>query len=315
VTPAEILAALAEPAPAPGAYVLRDLSFEDYLRDPVACGSISSSGAKRLLPPHCPAAYRWYADNPQPPKKEYDLGHAAHELLLGTGSGLVVVDADSWRTTKAQDAKKAAYAAGRTPLLTKDMAEVEAMVAAVRAHPEAGPLLDPASGDSEQTLIWFDDDAGVWRRARLDRVLERGFGERVVIVDLKTTVRADPDSAGKAMAAFGYDQQAAWYLDAAAACGLDPVGPGAGGPDVYLLVMVEKSPPYLTAVYRLPEEVLQRGRVRNRKALAVYRRCMESGWWPGYNDDRTAWLDSPAWAARQHDDAAARGDYDVEDTP
>jgi hypothetical protein len=91
----------------PGVY--EDISDTDYHGDK---DSLSSSGAKALLPPSCPAIFKQWRDHGRPPKKEYDFGHAAHRYVLGKGSEIVLVDADSWRTNKAKDAKDAAYAEG-----------------------------------------------------------------------------------------------------------------------------------------------------------------------------------------------------------
>src|SRR5690606_6451240 len=128
----------------PGIY---DIDVDDYHRDPVPGGSLSSSGARDLLPPSCPAKFRYDRDNPGPTsKRHFDLGHAAHKLVLGVGAPLVVIEADSYRTKAAQEQQKAAHLAGHVPLLEHEHEQVQAMAAAIREHPIAGPLFNPEHG-------------------------------------------------------------------------------------------------------------------------------------------------------------------------
>ena len=58
---------------APGVY---DIPAEDYHRDPVPGGSLSSTGARKLLPPSCPAKFRYEQDNPPTPTAALDFGQA-----------------------------------------------------------------------------------------------------------------------------------------------------------------------------------------------------------------------------------------------
>ncbi|MGH3990894.1 MAG: hypothetical protein ACRDSN_00345, partial [Pseudonocardiaceae bacterium] len=143
----------------PGVY---DLPAEVYHADPVAGGSLSSSGARRLLPPSCPALFQHALTNGEVHRAVFDLGHAAHTLALGVGAPLAAIDADDWRTKAAREARDAAYAAGTVPLLRAEHEQVQAMAAALIEHPIAGALLRPGGGDAEQTLVWRDEETGVW---------------------------------------------------------------------------------------------------------------------------------------------------------
>jgi hypothetical protein len=122
--------------------------------------ALSCSGAKLLLPPSCPAKFFWRMDHPEH-KKAWDLGSGAHQLVLGTGPELVEVKADDWRTNAAKAERDAARAAGKIPLLSRDVAVVKAMAAALEAHPVAWNLLDPEHGHAEQSLFWTDQRTGV----------------------------------------------------------------------------------------------------------------------------------------------------------
>lgn len=295
----------------PGVY--DGMPVEQYLTHP----ALSASGAKLLLPPSSPAIFRWQADHGRPHKDEFDFGHAAHKEVLGDGAPVEIIDAADWRTKAAREAKEKAYANGRIPLLPADWATVQAMAAALRRHPIAGALFEPGTGRPEQTLIWRDDETGVMRRARLDWLRNtRTAGGVLIIPDYKSCDSANPEAAAKALYNFGYYRQAPWYGDGAEALGLADAA-------AFVLVMQEKTPPYQVAVYQPDPFAMQAGRRLNRKAIAVYRDCVESGHWPGYavttasgvltSDRDVLPLGLPGWAEYQHNAAADRGDYDTED--
>lgn len=156
-----------------------------YHRDPVAGGSLSSSGARKLLAPSCPALFRHEQLHGQPHKPAFDFGRAAHEEVLGTGGGIEVVDAADWRTADAKKARDAAYEAGKTPLLPKDYKVVQAMAEQLKRHPIAGRLFQPGTGKPEQSLFWKDPATGVICRARLDWLPTQVKGRRLIIGDYK----------------------------------------------------------------------------------------------------------------------------------
>lgn len=277
-----------------------------YHADPTPGGSLSSTGARMLLAPSCPAKYRWWADNGQATKKEFDLGHAAHSQVLGVGEAVVVVDADSWRTKKAQAEAAEARAAGAVPLLTATWQVVLDMADALRRHPIAGPLLAPGTGRPELSLFWHDGEFGVQRRARLDWVKGR------IVVDYKSCRSAAPDDCARSMADYGYGQQGDWYKAAAQALGV------VDDDAAFMLVFQEKTAPYLVSVCEPDADALAAGRDLNRRALDVFARCQASGVWPGYavpggsTDDRIVPLGMPRWSAVQHEIARDRGDFDTE---
>lgn len=247
---------------------------DDYHADPVPGGSLSSSGARDLLPPSCPALFRHRQLHGEPPKTVFDLGHAAHRLILGAGGGVVEIEADDWRTKAAKTARDEARAAGYTPLLSHQIATVHAMADALRSHPEAAALLAPGSGDPEQVIIWQDPDTGVWCRAMFDWLRHRPPAGRRIVVDYKTTTSAEPSEINKATGRYGYHQQASWYADAVRS--VDGQSPG------FVFIFQEKDPPYLVTVAELDPVARRIGEHRNHWARQIYARCSADDRWPPY---------------------------------
>lgn len=283
----------------PGTY---DIDEHTYHADPVAGGSLSSSGARTLVT-RSPARFAHEREHGRPDTAAFDLGHAAHARVLGVGDPLMEVPADDWRSKSAREDADAIRAAGGIPLLSKQLRQVEAMVAAVRAHPVAGPLFARA-GRAEQTLVARDPESGVMCRARPDWLPHVADGARRLVVDLKTTTSADPRAFAKSMADFGYHQQDPFYCDVLHWLGLTgDIEPG------FVLVAVEKDPPHLVSVGRPTARAREWGRVLNRKARDLFRHGLETGEWPGY-EPRVHDLDLPGWqvAAYERDHDAGRFD-------
>jgi hypothetical protein len=274
---------------APGIY--DGIPDHEYHADPVPGGSLSSTGARRLLPPSCPALYRHERDNPAGPKPHFDVGHAAHRLVLGVGPDLVRIGADEWRTKAVKEEVAAVRERGAVPLKPVDHEAVHAMADALRRHPLAAALLDPATGSAEQTAVWRDGDTGIWCRARYDWWRNRAPG-RPIIVDYKTTTSADPEVIRKTVAQHGYHQQHAHYLDGAIELGV---------PDVdFLFVFQAKTPPYLVTVVSLDDQAVETGRQLNRRAAGIFRDCTTTGHWPGHAPDtEMAVITLPAYATRE----------------
>jgi len=268
-----------------------DMPEELYHLDPVEGGSLSSSGARKLLPPHCPAIYKHERDNPPAPKKTFEIGSAAHKLVLGSGPELVRIDAERWDTKAVKAEVAAVRADGGIPLKPAEYKQVHDMADAIRQHRWAGALFDPEYGQPEQTLIWQDRPTGVWRRARLDWLPHSRDG-RLIIPDYKTSHSADPGVISRTVYQFGYYQQADWYTDGARELGL-------GEDPAFLFVVQSKDAPYLITVVELRPSYLRIGRERNRQALEVYAECTATGHWPGHTDDIEL-ISPPGWVENRY---------------
>jgi len=251
--------------------------------------SLSSTGARKLLPPSCPAKFRWEQDHPPARKKELDFGTAVHSYVLGSGQELAVIGEADWRSKHAQTQKASAIREGKVPLLASEYKQVQEMAKVLRAHPLAGALFAEGAGYAEKSLYWVDSATGVTCRARPDWIPNNGGG-RLWLPDLKTTVAADDESVSKHLHNYGYHQQAAWYLEGARALGL-------GDRDAtFVLVFQEKTPPYLVRCVQLDLMALRVADAKNHRARQKFAECTASGEWPGYGDDTKAdFISLPPW--------------------
>jgi hypothetical protein len=257
-------------APAAGPVIRDDLTAEQYHADRT---SISSSGLRALLAPGCPAQFKYDLDNPRPPKREFDLGHAAHLLVLGEGPEFKVIEFPDYKKKAAQDERDAAYDAGIVPLLTKEHDQVQAMAEAIRQHPIAGPLFTPGTGRAELSIYWTDRDTGVRCRVRPDWLKE--MPGLALAVDYKTCRDANPEAVSRAIRDYSYHQQDAFYTDGIWAA-LDPA-------DVrFIFVFQSKTAPYLITVRELADQDRDIGRARNQRALRLYADCTATGIWPDW---------------------------------
>ncbi|MEU0992322.1 PD-(D/E)XK nuclease-like domain-containing protein [Streptomyces sp. NPDC005953] len=284
----------ANTAPAPGPGLIAEpglypsITTEQYHADPVEGGSLSSTGARRLLAT-CPAIYRHEQEQPKQPKHHFDIGHAAHRLVLGDGPELVELDFADWRTKDARAERDAVRAGGAVPLLPDDYRMVHAMADALREHPIAAALFDPSRGRPEQTLIWRDQPTGAMCRARLDWLPDPRSG-RLIIPDYKTCRSADPRVLNRAMDEFGYHQQDDWYRAGAKAVGI------ADDTAAFVFVCQEKTAPYVITVFEPDMNSRRIAAAKNRRALQIYTECAATGRWPGYADNEIAYLSLPPWA-------------------
>ena len=213
----------------PGVYEMDEVS---YHLDPVPDGSLSASGAKKLLA--CPARFDYDRRHPPAPTAAMELGTAAHKLVLGKGAELVVIEAENYRGKAAQSAPRTRGRPGRcrccrTTWQVRRWPRPSASIpspgrcstrsTATRSRACSGRTPSSASGGGPG---WTGCPAG-------------RYGRRMVVPDLKSCTSAAPAAIAKAVANLGYYVQAAWYVDAVEALGLadDPA---------FLLVFLDRAP-------------------------------------------------------------------------
>lgn len=261
---------------------------DTYHTDPAEQPSLTASIASILCqrsPRHAWAAHpRLNPDHERAEEPKYDIGTAAHALLLEGADICHVIDAADWRTKAARDARDAARESGRIPLLFDQWIRVQQMIDAVRPQLDAIDATPSllSDGRPEQTLIWKDH--GVLCRGRLDWLRD----DRQAIDDLKTTAgSANPlDWASRRLWDIGADLHAAFYIRGLKALtGTDPQ---------FRFVVVETQPPYAVSVVSLTPAALTLANEKIDWALRTWRDCLATDTWPAYTP-QVAYATPPPW--------------------
>lgn len=274
-----------------------DMPADAYHADPCATPSLSSSLACTILaqtPRHARQEHPRLTVKPQDDATpQMDLGSVAHELLLGKGGGIAVLDFDNFRTKAAQQAREEAIAAHQTPILATQFAEAQKMVASVRAvmneTQDAEEAFDPDFGHSELVAIW-QDIGGPMCRAMIDRVLFDELRSTATIYDLKTTSSGLSDRQIMAKIADGLDLRAAFYKR-----GIERLVPDMAGRVRFRWVFVETNEPFEARVIEMDAVTADLGDRKAAYAIEMWRRCLESDKWPGY-PRKVERLTYPSWA-------------------
>jgi len=258
-----------------------DIASADYFADPCESPSLTQSIASVLLsqsPRH--AALRHPRLNPAWEPYEdtkFNIGNAAHKLLIGRGKELVIVEADDWRTKAAKEARDEAREAGKVAILAHQHATALEMAAAfheqiaVMPSDIVGAFLPDRGGHGEVVII--AEYNGVILRSMVDWMRDPCH-----LDDLKTTgISASPDRLPYAMADGGWDLQAAIQERI-----LDVLDPSNAGRRHHYFYLQENDDPYEVTVCELPESVMTIGRAKLDKAIAIWSACISANRWPGY---------------------------------
>lgn len=269
-----------------------DLPMDAYHGDLCVGPSISGSGLIKLEQT-CPAKF-WVGSylNPERVEKKtaaMDFGAAMHKLLLEGDAAFrqayaVTPEGHSGRTKEGKAWVAEREALGLGVIDHDDWQAMSAMVAEVRKHPLANKAL--SDGQPERSIIWQDEQTGIWLKARPDWLPARLH----FVPNFKTAASVKPDDWARQAFTLGYHQSTALVLD-----GLAQV---LGWDDAiaYFLVQ-EKELPYLVQPMALTEEAIGWARMLNRKAINTFAACIKANHWPGYADDVID-IGMPTWVER-----------------
>lgn len=274
----------------PGLY---DIPAAEYHADPCPVPSLSSGLAKCLLeksPRHAWVSSRRLNPNREETKKRiFDLGHAAHEVILGDPAGKIrVIDParypakngnipEGYTNDAIREARDSLYESGNIPLLPWEHKDVLAMAAELRKdlanHEDASLAFLPGHGKPEQSIFW--QERGVWCRILLD------WNPKALDLwpDLKTTGgSAKPESwADRDLWNIGAFLQAAFYRR-----GIRAVL-GVAEPK-FCFVVVENYEPYASSVIHLSPRAIELADQQLDIAIDTWHRCVVSNEWPKYGN-------------------------------
>jgi hypothetical protein len=299
---------LAHPLPAPAGKITEPgvyaLTMDQYHGDCCEGPSVSSSGLRTIWA-ESPAHYFLTSPyNPTPPEPEerphFSLGRAAHHLLFLGRKGFddeFVTRPEKWKDWRTDAAKlwrEAALADGKTVITDNELELITGMARSLAAHPlvKAG-ILD---GYVERSLIWRDEETGVWLKSRPDCV-PNDSGD---FADLKTAASVATEDLRRTLGSYGYHCQGAL------------VGMGSrevlGRPmQTFTLVFVESKPPHCVRVVTIKPDDIDRGEKQVRAAARAFAESCASGRWPGPGGDQqdAEYFDIPEWSRKTIDDRLA----------
>lgn len=264
----------------PGIY---DLPIEDYIGDCCVGPSISSSGLRKLLPESgsCPA--KFWAFSPLNPNRfpdettaALDFGRAAHCLALGEpefNKYFIVSPYDDFRKGEARAWRDEQT---RTVVKAEDFETIQAIAAIQKRSTQCMRAFE--EGKAERSLIWQDDETGIWLKARPDWLPDDPT--KRFVAEYKTCLTIEPARLSSDVFKYGYNIQAAMQIDGVrAVMGVEPIG--------IAHVCQEKEPPYLVELRMFTPEQIEDGRQQYRHALKILAECLKTNHWPGYTNEPT----------------------------
>ena len=141
-------------------------------------------------------------------------------------------------------------------------------------------LLSGTGAEYEKAALW--EYRGQRCKAKIDCI------KPDVLIDLKTTADASPRGFAQSVAKYGYHQQGASYrYGYARASGIEI--------PTFIFLVIEKSPPYVPAIYELDAPPLNEGWASYNAAIDLHLECEKHKHFPGYPAEKVL-LQLPAYA-------------------
>jgi hypothetical protein len=253
--------------------------------------SISSSGLRKIF---TQSALHYWDQCPYNPDAESQdetdaliLGRGAHHALLGEADFAkhfimrpAELDGEPWQGNRkvckqwlkdrAEEGMTVLTAAMRDQI--RGMAKGLARNALLSA--EGGVrMLD---GLIEHTIVWRDEETGVWLKTRPDAIPINSDE----VADLKTAVDVTDEKLQKTVAAYALNMQGALV--------------GMAWREVFKrdmasfsLVFIEKTRPHVSKVKTIKPHDLTLGENQIRAALRTFKHCWDAKHWPGPGGDQT----------------------------
>jgi hypothetical protein len=173
----------------------------------------------------------------------------------------------------------------KTILNAEDYQTIQDMKEACLKQPTAKYLLEQG-GFSESSVIWKDEETGLFCKCRPDRIPAT---TNETLIDIKTARSVEAPVFLKEVVYRGYARGAALYQEG--------ISLATGGVfNVYTFIAIEKEPPYRTEVYTLTPELLEYGFDEFHMLLRQVKKCKESGEFPNYKHAGATDLDRPNYA-------------------
>ena len=286
---------------------IENMPYEEY----AAVDALN--GSRIIYMRRSPMKYKHELDNPTPASPAMVLGSAAHRLILepdlvGEFAVWGLIEEQKVRRGKVWDAFQDANQGRMIVTAAEQAAMVGVAVGARRNLPIR--KYTSASGPTEVSMFWRHPFTQRRYKARLDKVIVEMLADggettvtehdriktarkpvaRHTIFDLKTTRDCRDFKFGPQAYQLGYVVKMAHYWDGyRTLTGVEPA---------IKLGAIESKPPFESAVYNIPRELILLG-LEERDSLAHrITECEESGIWPARQEDEQD-LVMPPWASTE----------------
>ena len=228
--------------------------IKDFDSDEIYYGDknfITSSQLGKLN--HSPAKLEHYRKYGQEDTNALLFGRAFHQDILEPKKykeNVIVYEGvrrgKAWEEFKLENSDKTIITKGESNNLIK-------MREKLLSIPRVINLL--SGGDAEVVSCWEDQDTGVYCKGKADYV--KNENGRRILVDIKTTQDHKENAFKGSCWKYGYDRQAAFYMDGFKA-------------DEFWFVVIEKTDPFDIGIYMCGEEFIGNGRQKYKDLLSLY---------------------------------------------
>lgn len=230
-----------------------------------------------------PAHYQYILTHPREDTPTLKMGRAIHAAVLTPTAykrEWAVIPADINRRTKAGQEEYNLFLAeneGKELLTAEESETVKGIVKAIRKNRDAAELL---KGTRREVPVFWTNDQGIKCKCRIDAV------KPGIMVDLKTAADASSDTFVRDALKYGYDVQAAHYIEGYSET-------GGGKTPKWFFIVIEKTEPYTVNIMKAGSDFIDHGIVRRNKLLQTLAECREKNSFPGYGINE---IIMPKWA-------------------
>lgn len=207
-------------------------------------------------------------------------GKLLERFICGHGlDDIDQIDAPDFRTKEARILRDASIAAGRIPCIAEKYEQMAAVGGAIRTKVEMqiGTL---NVWQFQPRFEWTDGTQNY--SAVLDGLHIDEAAGKYYIYDLKVTQSLSKHDLERTVSRYGYDLQAAAYIEAVEAAYPLLVGRGE-----FRFIFYQATEPYCVTIATLDGSYKLVGNGRWEKAKALWNACMTSGEWPDANYKET----------------------------
>lgn len=221
-----------------------------------------------------PEKFKYYKENPEEPTPSLIFGQLFHAMALQpeTVNQQFAIIPNVDRRTKAGKAEFAAFEAEaeNKTIVTAEMVEqATAMCEALNKNDFVRKLL---KGEKEKSFFWNDDLTAEPCKCRVDCLTK--LGDKVLVIDIKTTDNAENEAFTRSALKYGYDLQAGMYSEG--------IKKNIGVQPRFVFIAIEKKPPYAINIFEADELFVKRGYDLFREYIGIYHDCKKTNNWFGY---------------------------------